>query len=62
MSLMFMRKSVEVLVWAGLCYSNPHGKWCSPPLIVRKPDVNDFRMTVDVRAVSAVSAQTERIL
>ncbi|ETV90041.1 hypothetical protein H310_15126 [Aphanomyces invadans] len=46
-------------VSAGLCYRNPRSKWCSVPLIVKKPDANNFRMTVDVRPVNA---QTERII
>ncbi|KAG6613332.1 DNA binding protein [Phytophthora cinnamomi] len=55
----FMRRHFEELVRAGLCYRNPQSKWCSPPLIVRKPDVDDFRMTVDVRRVNV---QMQRIL
>ncbi|KAE8983544.1 hypothetical protein PF011_g21139 [Phytophthora fragariae] len=55
----FMRRHVEELVRSGLCYWNPHSKWCSPPLIVRNPDVDDFRMTVDVHRVNV---RTLRIL
>ncbi|KAH9117954.1 hypothetical protein LEN26_012317 [Aphanomyces euteiches] len=55
----FMAKHVDELQAAGLCYRNPRSKWCSAPLIVKKPDANEFRMTVDVRPVNA---QTERIL
>ncbi|ETV95092.1 hypothetical protein H310_11375 [Aphanomyces invadans] len=43
----------------GAVLSYPHSKWCSAPLIVKKPDANDFRVTVDVRPINA---QTERIL
>ncbi|ETV90029.1 hypothetical protein H310_15137, partial [Aphanomyces invadans] len=50
---------VAELVSAGLCYRNPRAKWCSAPLIVKKPDANDFHMTVDVRPVNA---PTERII
>ncbi|ETV98987.1 hypothetical protein H310_08460 [Aphanomyces invadans] len=45
----FMANHVAELVAAGLCYRNPRSKWCSAPLIVKKPDANDFRMTVDVQ-------------
>ncbi|KAH9120292.1 hypothetical protein AeMF1_007481, partial [Aphanomyces euteiches] len=55
----FMAKHVDELQAAGLCYRNPRSKWCSAPLIVKKPEANEFRMTVDVRPVNA---QTERIL
>ncbi|KAF0761984.1 hypothetical protein AaE_003363 [Aphanomyces astaci] len=55
----FMSKHVEELQAAGLCYRNPRTKWCSAPLIVKKPEGNDFRMTVDVRPVNA---QTKRII
>ncbi|POM74204.1 Hypothetical protein PHPALM_8883 [Phytophthora palmivora] len=34
------------LITAGLCYRNPKSSWCSTPLIVNKPEVNAFRMTV----------------
>jgi hypothetical protein len=40
-------------------YKNTRSRWCSPPLIVQKPEVNAFRMTVNVRAVNA---QTERMV
>ncbi len=40
-------------------YKNTRSRWCSPPLIVRKPEANAFRMTFDVRAVNA---QTERMV
>ncbi|KAF0736552.1 hypothetical protein Ae201684P_007026 [Aphanomyces euteiches] len=33
----FMAKHVEELQAAGLCYRNPRSKWCSAPLIVKKP-------------------------
>ena len=48
----FLKKHVEKLVEHGLVYRNPNSKWCSPPLIVNKPGVNQFRMTVDVRGVN----------
>ncbi|POM80151.1 Hypothetical protein PHPALM_2050 [Phytophthora palmivora] len=49
----FMRRHVEELVAAGLCYRNPRSKWASPPLIVNKIGPDPFRMTVDVRTVNA---------
>ena len=55
----FMKKHVAELVQAGLVYRNPRSRWSSPPLIVKKPEANEFRMTVDVRAVNA---QTERMV
>ncbi|KAF0712314.1 hypothetical protein As57867_004858, partial [Aphanomyces stellatus] len=55
----FMARHVDELKAAGLCFRNPRSKWCSAPLIVKKPEVNEFRMTVDVRPVNA---QTERII
>ncbi|KAF0706972.1 hypothetical protein AaE_013844 [Aphanomyces astaci] len=55
----FMDKHVEELQAAGLCYRNPWSKLCSAPLIVKKPEANDFRMTVGVRPVNA---HTERII
>ena len=54
-----MDKHVEQLERAGLVYKNTRSRWCSPPLIVRKPEANECRMTVDVRAVNA---QTERMV
>jgi hypothetical protein len=55
----FMDSRVEQLEKAGLVYKNTRSRWCSPPLIVRKPEANAFRMTVDVWAVNA---QTERMV
>ncbi|OWY99145.1 hypothetical protein PHMEG_00029909 [Phytophthora megakarya] len=37
------------LLGSGLCYKNPSCRWCSPPLIINKPGIGNFRMTVDVR-------------
>ncbi|KAF0774477.1 hypothetical protein AaE_001823, partial [Aphanomyces astaci] len=55
----FMAKHVEELQAAGLVYPNPRSKWCSAPLIVKKPEAVDFRMTINVRPVNS---QTERII
>jgi hypothetical protein len=55
----FMDSHVDQLEKAGLVYKNTRSRWCSSPLIVRKPDANAFRMTVDVRAVNA---QTDRMV
>jgi hypothetical protein len=52
----FMDSHVEQLEKTGLVYKNTRSHWCSPALLVRKPEANAFRMTVDVRAVNA---QTE---
>jgi hypothetical protein len=55
----FMDSHVDKLKKVGLVYKNTRSRWYSPPLIVRKPEANAFRMTVDVRAVNA---QTERMV
>ena len=55
----FMRKHVEELRAAGMCFRNPKSAWCSPPLVVKKQEAGALRMTVDVRAVNA---QTERLV
>ena len=57
--LQLMKKHVAELVKAGLVFRNPRSRWCSPPLIVKKPKANEFRMTVDVWAVNAL---TERMV
>jgi hypothetical protein len=54
-----MDSHVDQLENAGVVYKNTRNRWFSPPLIVRKPEANEFRMTVDVRAVNA---QTERMV
>ena len=55
----FMQEHVAKLEQAGLVSKNTRSRWCLPPLIVKKPEANEFRMTVDVRAVNA---QTERVV
>jgi hypothetical protein len=45
----FLRKHVAELLASGICFRNPQSRWCSPPLIVKKPGVGKYRMTVDVR-------------
>ncbi|KAE9325268.1 hypothetical protein PF008_g16908 [Phytophthora fragariae] len=55
----FMKKHVQELIDAGLCYRNPHSKWCSPPLIIKKVEPVDFRITVDFRRLNA---QTLRMI
>ncbi len=55
----FLDSHVEQLEKAGLVYKNTRSRWCPPLLIVRKPEVNAFRMTVDVRVENA---QTERMV
>lgn len=44
---------------AGLVFLNPRSRWCSPPLIIMKSGVGNFRMAVDARAVSE---QTDRVV
>ncbi len=55
----FMELHVDQLEKTGVVYKNTRSRWCSPPLIARNPEANEFRMIVDVRAVNA---QTERIV
>jgi hypothetical protein len=55
----FMARHMDELERAGLVFKNSRSRWRSPPLIVKKPEGNDFRMTVDVRAVNT---QTERMV
>ncbi len=43
---------------AGLVDRNPMSRWASPPVVVKKPAVGKFRMTVYVKAVNA---QTETL-
>jgi hypothetical protein len=50
-----MNSHVKQLEKAGLVYKNMRSRWCSPPLIVRKPEANAFH-------VRAVNAQTERMV
>ncbi|ETO81713.1 hypothetical protein F444_04041 [Phytophthora nicotianae P1976] len=45
----FLKKHISELLEAGLYYRNSQSKWCSPPHMVRKPGVGNFRMTVDVK-------------
>ncbi|OWY93721.1 RNA-dependent DNA polymerase, partial [Phytophthora megakarya] len=45
----FLDRHVKHLLDSGRCYKNPSSRWCSPPLIINKPRIGNFRMTVDVR-------------
>ncbi|KAG2926768.1 hypothetical protein PC116_g6082 [Phytophthora cactorum] len=45
----FLKRHIDALIAAGLCYRNPRSRWCSPPHVVNKPDAGAHRMTVDVR-------------
>ncbi|OWY93987.1 DNA binding protein, partial [Phytophthora megakarya] len=49
----FLKRHIEALIAAGLCYRNPKRSWCSPPLVVNKAQANAHRMTVDVRGPNA---------
>ncbi|KAJ8577566.1 hypothetical protein ON010_g1641 [Phytophthora cinnamomi] len=48
----FLKNHVQELLEAGLCFWNPWNRWCSPPHIVQKPGVGNFRMTVDVKSAN----------
>lgn len=45
----FLKTHIDQLLAGGLCYRNEKSRWCSPPHIVKKPDVKKHRMTVDAR-------------
>ncbi|KAG3221618.1 hypothetical protein PC129_g7651 [Phytophthora cactorum] len=45
----FLKRHIDALIAAGLCYRNPRSRWCSPPHVVNKPEAGAHRMTVDVR-------------
>ncbi|DBA02436.1 TPA: LOW QUALITY PROTEIN: hypothetical protein N0F65_008650, partial [Lagenidium giganteum] len=45
----FLKEHVAERLQADLCYRNRKGRWCSPPLIAKKPRFGKFRMTVVVR-------------
>ncbi|GMF10762.1 unnamed protein product [Phytophthora lilii] len=49
----FLKKHINALISACLCYRNPRSKWCSPPYVVNKPEAGAHRMTVDVRGPNA---------
>ena len=54
-----MREHLQELMDAGLRYRKSQSRWSCPQLIVKKPDLTKFRMTVDEWVVNA---QTERVL
>ncbi|KAG2950455.1 hypothetical protein PC117_g4442 [Phytophthora cactorum] len=45
----FLKRPIDALIAAGLCYRNPRSRWCSPPHLFNKPEAGAHRMTVDVR-------------
>ena len=49
----FMEKQVAKLIEAGLIYANPTARWCSPCYPVKKPGINEWRMTIDYRRVNS---------
>ncbi|ETO66354.1 hypothetical protein F444_16481 [Phytophthora nicotianae P1976] len=57
----FLKKHISELLEAGLCYRNSQSKRCSPPHMVRKPGVGNFRMTVDVK-VKLANEKVEQVV
>ncbi|OWZ24451.1 hypothetical protein PHMEG_000524 [Phytophthora megakarya] len=45
----FPDRHVKHLLDLGLCYKNPSRRLCPPSLIINKPGIGNFRMTVNVR-------------
>ncbi|KAG3114688.1 hypothetical protein PI124_g3775 [Phytophthora idaei] len=43
----FLKKHIDELIGAVMCYRNPKRRWCSPSHVVNKQEVGDYRMTVD---------------
>jgi hypothetical protein len=51
--LKFMRYKIRELEELGLVYKNTGAEWASPPLILPKPGLDQYRMTVDLRVLNA---------
>ena len=51
----YMKKHMEELEANGLVFKNPDARWGSAPRIVPKKEPGEFRMTVDLRGVNAVT-------
>jgi hypothetical protein len=56
--LKFMRDKICELEELGLVYKNTEAEWASPPLILRKPGPDQYRMTVDLRVPNTSTNST----
>ena len=51
----YLEEHIKELEDAGLMTPNHRSRWASPPRVVPKKEPNQYRMTVDLRAVNAVT-------
>jgi hypothetical protein len=56
--LTFMRDKIRELEELGLVYKNTGAEWASPPLILPKPGLDQYCMTVDLRVPNASTKPT----
>jgi Reverse transcriptase (RNA-dependent DNA polymerase) len=56
--LKFIRDKIRELEKLGLVYKNTGAEWASPPLILPKPGLDQYRMTVDLRVPNASTKRT----
>jgi hypothetical protein len=56
--LKVMRHRIRELKELGLVYKNTGAEWASPPLILPKPEPNQYRMTVDLCVPNASTKPT----
>jgi hypothetical protein len=56
--LKFMRDKIRELEELGLVYKNIGEEWASPPLILPKPGLDQYRMTVDLRVPNGSTKPT----
>jgi Reverse transcriptase (RNA-dependent DNA polymerase) len=56
--LKFMRDKIHELEELGLVYKNTGAEWASPPLILPKPDPDQYRMTIDLCVPNASTKPT----
>ena len=58
----FLRKLTDKLVAAGMIYPNPNSKWASAPQLVHKPGPDEWRFTLDLRAVNRFTVPQRLIM
>jgi Reverse transcriptase (RNA-dependent DNA polymerase) len=56
--LKFMRDKIRELEELGLVYKNTGAEWASPPLILPKPGLDQYRVTVELRVPNASTKST----
>jgi hypothetical protein len=56
--LKFTRDKIREIKELGLVYKNSGAEWASPPLILPKPGLDHYRMTVDLRVPNASTKPT----